>query len=93
MYMYTVPRGGVGVVLLQRYYLNCLLRGLCVWSIGVGWWEVSAVGGGYLCVCVLIKISNMGLCMSSLCHVIYGIFLMYVLSLGSHAAGRGSQEA
>jgi hypothetical protein len=51
MYIYTVPPGGGGVVLLQRYYLNCLFRGpwvyiYRVWSIGVEWPEVSAVGGG-----------------------------------------------
>jgi uncharacterized membrane protein len=38
----------------------------CVQFIGVGWWEVGAVGSGGrgLFVCVLIKMSNMGLCIS-----------------------------
>jgi hypothetical protein len=66
--MYTVPHGGgggTGVVSLLWFYLNCLLMGsLCViyWCGLVvfcrWWWE------GFLYVCVLIKTSNTGLCIS-----------------------------
>jgi hypothetical protein len=63
--------------------------GLLVWGGGrLVMWVV--VGGGYLCDCVLIKITNMGLCMpvnvsficrpfvdpSWSCHI-YGILPMY----------------
>jgi hypothetical protein len=69
----TVPRGGSGV-----YFLALILSELpitvalvCIYTVCVVYW-CELVGGwccgwrweGVVCVCVLIKISNMGLCMS-----------------------------
>jgi hypothetical protein len=92
-YIYAVPRGGGGVVVfLQRCYLNCLLMGsLCVckpcmvsWCGLVGGWEKV------IYVRVLIKTSNMGLCMSVnvsfICNPLFVFLYIWnlsnVLSLG-----------
>jgi hypothetical protein len=75
MYICTVPRGGGGggvyflAVILSELPITMTL--VCIYTVFVVYW-CGLVGGwccgwrwkGVVCVCVLIKISNMGLCMS-----------------------------